>query len=130
MQAKKKHCGFETYGRRHQKSKTGISVVPQKGLVSYKNFLIKKTKKQNVTPVSIVPGPQPFGSDALLSELLRHVTWDNLSFVLAPWSMTHEDLTDLKHDCSMDLPLLFLTCSQKDLSDKKNSEFFVDDVTL
>ena len=32
------HPGFETQGRRHQKSKTGISVAPQKGHVSFKNF--------------------------------------------------------------------------------------------
>ena len=32
------HPGFETQGRRYQKSKTGVSVVPQKGLVSSKNF--------------------------------------------------------------------------------------------
>ena len=32
------HPGFETQGRRYQKSKTGVSVAPQKGLVSSKNF--------------------------------------------------------------------------------------------
>ena len=32
------HPGFETQGRRHQKSKIGVSVALQKGLVSYKNF--------------------------------------------------------------------------------------------
>ena len=32
-------CGFEAQRKRHQKSKTGLSVVPQKGLVSRKNFL-------------------------------------------------------------------------------------------
>ena len=37
------HPDFETQGRRHQKSKTGVSVAPQKGLVSSKNF--KKKKK-------------------------------------------------------------------------------------
>ena len=29
------HPGFETQGRRHQKSKTGVSVAPRKGLCSY-----------------------------------------------------------------------------------------------
>ena len=29
---------FETQGRCHQKSKTGVSVVPWKGLMSSKNF--------------------------------------------------------------------------------------------
>ena len=28
------HPGFKTQGRRHQKSKTGVSVIPQKGLMS------------------------------------------------------------------------------------------------
>ena len=34
----RKFIGFETQGRRHQKSKTGVSVAPQKGLISSKNF--------------------------------------------------------------------------------------------
>ena len=38
------HFGFETQRRRHQKSKTGVSVAPQKGLVSSKNFKFKKNK--------------------------------------------------------------------------------------
>ena len=33
--------GFETQRLHHQKYKTGVSVAPQKGLMSYKNF--KKT---------------------------------------------------------------------------------------
>ena len=32
------HPGFETQGRRHRKSKTGVSVVSQKGLLSSENF--------------------------------------------------------------------------------------------
>ena len=35
------HPGFETQGRNHQNSKTGVSAVPQKGLVSSKKFLKK-----------------------------------------------------------------------------------------
>ena len=35
------HSGFETQMRRHQKSKTGESVAPQKGLMSFKKFLKK-----------------------------------------------------------------------------------------
>ena len=31
--------GFETRGRHHQKSKTGVSVALQKGLISPKNFI-------------------------------------------------------------------------------------------
>ena len=36
------HPGFETQGRHHQKSKTGMSVVPRKGLMSSKKFFFKK----------------------------------------------------------------------------------------
>ena len=39
------HSGFETQKRRHHKSKTGVSVAPQKGLMSYKNFKKKRKKK-------------------------------------------------------------------------------------
>ena len=52
MQARKHasggiHLGFETQGRRHQKSKTGVSVAPRKGHLSYKN--LKKKKIQLMT---------------------------------------------------------------------------------
>ena len=36
------HSGFETQRRRHKKSKTGVSVTPQKGLMSSKKFILKK----------------------------------------------------------------------------------------
>ena len=36
------HSGFETQRRHHQKSIRGISVAPQKGLVSSKNLFKKK----------------------------------------------------------------------------------------
>ena len=32
------HSGYETQGRRHQKSKTGVSVAPQKGRMSSKKL--------------------------------------------------------------------------------------------
>ena len=35
------HSGFETQRKRHQKSETGVSIVPQKGLMSSKFFLNK-----------------------------------------------------------------------------------------
>ena len=39
------HSEFETHRRCHQKSKTGVSVAPQKGLRSSKNFkTFKKIK--------------------------------------------------------------------------------------
>ena len=45
------HPGFETQGRRHQKSKTGVSVVQQKGFMSSNN--LKKKKKNRLFSVSI-----------------------------------------------------------------------------
>ena len=36
------HSGFETQRRRYQKSKTGVSVVQQKGLMSSKKVLKKR----------------------------------------------------------------------------------------
>ena len=39
---KTSHSGFETQRRCHQKSKTGLSVAPQKGLKSSKKFFFKK----------------------------------------------------------------------------------------
>ena len=39
------HPGFETQGRCHQKSNTGVSVAPQKGLMSLKFFKEKRSLK-------------------------------------------------------------------------------------
>ena len=38
--------GFETLGRPHQKSKTGVSVAPQKGLMSSKKYLWKTYRQK------------------------------------------------------------------------------------
>ena len=38
------HPGFETQGRRHQKSKTGVSVAAQKGPVCYRHFKNQKSR--------------------------------------------------------------------------------------
>ena len=43
--SKAAHSGFETQMRHYKKSKTGISVAPQKGLMSSKNL-----KKQKLPP--------------------------------------------------------------------------------
>ena len=40
------HSGLETQRRHHQKSKTGVSVNTQKGLMSSKN--LKKNKKKDL----------------------------------------------------------------------------------
>ena len=44
------HSGFETQRRHHQKTKTGVSVAPQKGPTSSKKF-----KKQECIPVGCIP---------------------------------------------------------------------------
>ena len=46
------HPGFETQRRRHQKSKTGVSVAPQKGLMS-SNLFLKPSSYQIEYLVSI-----------------------------------------------------------------------------
>ena len=43
------HSGFETYRKHHQKSKTAVSVAPQKGLMSSKIFLKKEKKERAIT---------------------------------------------------------------------------------
>ena len=42
------HPGFETQGRSHQKSKTGVSVAPRKELKSSKKKKLKKEKMIDV----------------------------------------------------------------------------------
>ena len=44
------HPGFETQGRCHQKSKTGVSVSSQKGPVSSKFFLKKHDPNEHSYP--------------------------------------------------------------------------------
>ena len=41
--------GFETQRRRHQKSKVGVSLAPQKGPMSCKKIFFKKKKKSFIT---------------------------------------------------------------------------------
>ena len=48
------HSGFETQRRNHQKSKTGVSVAPQKRLISSK---IKKKNRNSLTQLRGVNGP-------------------------------------------------------------------------
>ena len=73
MQARKHasegiHPGFETQGRRHQKPKTGVSVAPQKGLVSYKifffffkksclSFYVTQAVEPSIFPIFIIIPP-------------------------------------------------------------------------
>ena len=45
------HSGFETQRRRHQKSKTGVSVAPQKGLMSSKIFMKNRQDQKSKTGV-------------------------------------------------------------------------------
>ena len=54
--SKRIHPGFETQGRCHQKSKTGLSMAQQKGLMSSKQFLkndklfVKRRQSKNDLP--------------------------------------------------------------------------------
>ena len=54
------HDGFVTQGRRHQKSKTGVSVTPQTGLMS-SNFFSKKPQKlhTNINAKSFLVSKSP-----------------------------------------------------------------------
>ena len=45
--AKGIHPGFKTLGKHHQKSKTGVSVAPQKGLMPSKIYKKTKQNKRN-----------------------------------------------------------------------------------
>ena len=47
------HSGFETQRRRHQKSKTDVSVAPEKGIMYYKNLKKKFAFK------TVLPGFRP-----------------------------------------------------------------------
>ena len=47
------HSGFETKRRIHQKSKTGVSVAPQEGLMSSKNLVVSR-KIVNVYFLSVL----------------------------------------------------------------------------
>ena len=49
------HSGFETQGRCHQKSKAGVSVDPQKGLMSSKKFFWKCQKTLVIYVVPLIP---------------------------------------------------------------------------
>ena len=51
--------GFENQGRCHQKSKTGVSVVPLKGLMSYKNFIKKALESHTLKLKSYIGDSNP-----------------------------------------------------------------------
>ena len=50
------NSGFETQRRRHQKSKTGVSVASQKGHVTSQKFLKKERKISADLPVDMKRG--------------------------------------------------------------------------
>ena len=47
------HSGFEAQRRRHQKSKRGVLVAPQKGLMSYKIYFKKKKEIFHASIMSV-----------------------------------------------------------------------------
>ena len=90
MQVREIHPGYEIQGRRQQKSKTGVSVTPQKGPVSSK-FFLKNLKTEVVwqerstipigdsqcVPTNLNFEPrQKFQSAFLLS--ITHCMWKNI----------------------------------------------------
>ena len=72
------HPGFETQGRRDQKSKTGVSVAPQKGLVSSKFFFKKKKVHGTCADLNV----ETLRKETLVSSL-TYVRSVGLSFPLA-----------------------------------------------
>ena len=53
------HPGFETKSKHHQKSKTGVSVAPQKGHVTSKNFK-KLSRNIGRSPAGLFPNKKTF----------------------------------------------------------------------
>ena len=63
------HSGFEIHRRHYQKSKTGVSVAPQKGLMSSKNFFKKKYK-------GLIFFPLGYLQESSIEKRLTHVLVD------------------------------------------------------
>ena len=59
--------GFETQRRYHQKSKTGVSVTPQKGLISSKKLYKKNYKEKHHEDQKNVEKIQRTGLQSVLS---------------------------------------------------------------
>ena len=65
--------GFEIQRSRHQKSKTGVSVAPQEGFLSSKNF-----KKKHTNPIlfCLLPGIKAITSEIGFILFRRHLDTD------------------------------------------------------
>ena len=75
---KASHSGFETQRRHHQKSKTGVSVAPQKGLMSSKN-LEKKKNGPSITHLHAINYDCALFSDILKSANIRVILVPSLN---------------------------------------------------
>ena len=60
------HSGFKTQGRHHQKSKTGVSVAPQKGLMFSK--IEKKKERKRIIPHTFISRSKKAGFSRGISE--------------------------------------------------------------
>ena len=72
------HPDFETQGRHHLESKIGVSVAPQKGLMSPKNFKKRYTVQslQNILTKPTKKRALPVKETIFLFKyLLRHITF-------------------------------------------------------
>ena len=67
------YSGFETQNRCHQKSKTGVSVTPQKGLMSCKRNLKKTTKIHCKAPSFWVSVSVHCVNDTLLWHEIKYI---------------------------------------------------------
>ena len=68
------HPGFETQGRRHQISKIGVSVAPQKGLVSSEIFKKKKKEKKKGLTRTYSVAARIHGRKVVIRVIVRVVT--------------------------------------------------------
>ena len=78
------HPSFETQGRRHQKSKTGVSVAPLKGLTSSKN--LEEQKETLPSPILRAVTITRIGEIMFQSTIERIAMWKVIEVLLYPSS--------------------------------------------
>ena len=81
------HPGFETQGRRHQKSKTGVSVAPPKGYMSSKNFKKSILKLMPFLTHSLTPWWQYYVQQTSEPSLISRTRWPPRTSPLRPLAM-------------------------------------------
>ena len=86
------HPGFENQGRCHQKSKTGVSVAPQKGLVSSKKIFFKKLS--DIRELTCCDAPD---DDDLHRGTFVYVTVHSMETCIELQNSQTQTCTDSKH---------------------------------